>query len=146
MCNHASRAVLVNLLLFGNKSTPLSRCHPNRLTIKSKTTSISRMPRACASDQPRVMVGLSVWSAFSGVLVCFWVILVIHAIMMPRGTHPRCMKTRDISSSPPRRRSWCAGRALEDHSQGGLINLRFSEVHLKQTKQVHVQLNKTDVV
>ena len=29
-----------------------------------------RMPGGCSSDQPRVMVGLSGWSAFCGVLMC----------------------------------------------------------------------------
>ena len=49
-------------------NTPLLRGHPDRLTEKSKNdTSFSRRPRACASDQPRVMVGLSGWSVFSGV-------------------------------------------------------------------------------
>ena len=44
-------------------NTPLLRCHPDGLTITSKhNTLLSRMPRGCASDQPRVMVGLSGWS------------------------------------------------------------------------------------
>ena len=30
----------------------------------------SRMPSGCSSNQPRYMVGLSGWSAFSGVLIC----------------------------------------------------------------------------
>ena len=53
-------------------NAPLLRCHPDRLTVTSKNdTSFSRMPRGCVSDQPRVMVGLSGWSAFSGVFICF---------------------------------------------------------------------------
>ena len=34
---------------------------------RNNSTPCSRMPRACSSDQPRVMVGLSGWSAFNGV-------------------------------------------------------------------------------
>ena len=53
-------------------NTPLLRCHPDPLTVKSKSnTTYSRMPRTCASGQPRVMVGLSGWSAFSAVFICF---------------------------------------------------------------------------
>ena len=53
-------------------NTPLLRCHPDRLTMKSTNdTLFSRMPRGCASDQPRVTVGLSGWSAFGSVLICF---------------------------------------------------------------------------
>ena len=53
-------------------NTPLLRCHPDRLTIKSNNNTLfSRMPRTCSSDQARVLVGLSGWSAFSGVLICF---------------------------------------------------------------------------
>ena len=51
--------------------TPLVRCHPDRLTRKSRNTIFVRMPRGCSSDQPGVMVGLSGWSAFSGVFICF---------------------------------------------------------------------------
>ena len=52
--------------------TPLSRCHPDRLTIKPRRKTVFvRMPRGCSSDQPRVMVGISGWSAFSGVCICF---------------------------------------------------------------------------
>ena len=41
-------------------NTPLLRCHPDRLTGTSKNNvSSSRMPRACASDQPSVLVGPS---------------------------------------------------------------------------------------
>ena len=39
------------------------RCHPDRVTITSNNNTLfSRIPRACSSDQPRVMVGLLVWS------------------------------------------------------------------------------------
>ena len=49
----------VSYLLWELINTPLLRCHPDRLTVTSKNnTSFSRMPRACASDQPRVLVGI----------------------------------------------------------------------------------------
>ena len=58
--------------------TPLLPCHPDRLTIKSRrNTSFVRMPRGCSSDQPRVTVGLSGWSAFSGVFMCLRVTIFI---------------------------------------------------------------------
>ena len=51
--------------------TPPLRCHPDRLTITSTTSMpFVGMPSGCSSDQPRVMVGLSGWSAFSGALTC----------------------------------------------------------------------------
>ena len=60
-------------ILGTNKHTHILRRHPDRPTVKSDTsnTPFSRMPRAGSSDQPRVMVGLSGWSAFSGVFICF---------------------------------------------------------------------------
>ena len=42
----------------------------DRTVTSNNNTSISRTPRACASDRPRVMVGLWGWSAFSGVHIC----------------------------------------------------------------------------
>ena len=42
----------------------------NMLTCRSRPQ-LSRMPRGCASDQSRVMVGLSGWSVLSGVLIFF---------------------------------------------------------------------------
>ena len=74
--------LLLLLLLFWKQcflweqiNTPLLRHHPDRLTIKSRrNTLFVRMPRGCSSDQPRIMDGLSGWSAFSGVCICFWIL------------------------------------------------------------------------
>ena len=53
-------------------------CHPDRLTIKlTKNIQYFRMPRGCWSDQPRVTVGLSGWSAFNGVCVCVCVCVCV---------------------------------------------------------------------
>ena len=58
---------------FGDQlNAPLLPCHPDRLTIESASTIFLRMPGGWSRDQPRVMVGLSGWSAFSGVFISFW--------------------------------------------------------------------------
>ena len=69
--HHASTPIYA--YMWEQINTPLLRCQPDRLTIKSANNTLClRMPGGYSSDQPRVMVGLSGWSAFSGVLTCFW--------------------------------------------------------------------------
>ena len=69
--------------------TPLLQCHPDGITITSRrNTWFVRMPRGCSSDQTRVMVGLSGWSAFSGVYL-FLIIALPQAVTVniPESRH-----------------------------------------------------------
>ena len=88
-------------------NAPLLRCHPDRLTMKSRrNTLFVRMPRGCSSDQPRV------WSALQGgrllvVCVCVYVLMNVVAELSNDGGARR-------SSPPPLRLAGCPGRRREN--------------------------------